>query len=681
MEQLQKTTEQSERRLTEFQSKVSQQDEHISRLEQLREQVSQQEQELGRLTEDNDVLAGQMQSMIDENKKMESELYRKANDYDTLMGRLTELQQTHVSLENELQPLREERASILRENAQLREESESLATRLHRLEATVSDQSAILSANLDTYVEMQTKLNQATEQQQDATEKSERHLTQYQNKLSQQEEQISILSTRLTKLEAEKQEALEQLQKTTEQSERRLTEFHSKVCQQDEHITRLSQYEPRMRRYREERDNLRVRCEELQKQVDNWKGLVTHSHQSQAQVAPSLNVEYDQTDDNLSSLSPTHDQPVSPLVEYQDAEALKTEQKLIHIITFAKKQQLEQAEALASLKKQISSAGSFTAEMIQLRQMNVSLTGELEDYRTQTRRLLELQPLRDERASILRENTQLREESESLAARCHRLEATVSDQSAILSANLDTYVEMQTKLNQATEQQQDVTEKSERHLTEYQNKLSQQEEQISILSTQLTKLEAEKQEALEQLQKTTEQSERHHTEFHSKVSQQDDHISRLSQYETRMRKYRDEREILRVRCKDLQKQVDNWKGLVTHSHQNQAQVAPSLNVEYDQTNDNLSSLSPTHDQPSAYTEDQHQHDRVNVKTKEGSKTAYVQKCRGGLNARSKPKVIVKRGEVFEQGTLMFVGLVNGKELAGIHMDCRVISKYISDYTH
>ena len=73
----------------------------------------------------------------------------------------------------------------------------------------------------------------------------------------------------------------------------------------------------------------------------------------------------------------------------QDAEALKAQQELIHITAFAKKQQLEQAEALASLKNRISSTGSFAEEMTQLRQMNVSLTGELEDYRTQTRRLLE----------------------------------------------------------------------------------------------------------------------------------------------------------------------------------------------------------------------------------------------------------------------------------------------------
>ena len=376
-----------------------------------------------------------------------------------------------------------------------------------------------------------------------------------------------------------------------------------------------------------------------------------------------------------------------------------------------------------------------------------TLMGRLTDLQ-QTRVSLEneLQPLREERASTLRENAHLREgsdpqnyaklkvEYESLITRCQQLESTVSKQDTLLSAHQDTNFEMQSKLSQATDPEKlnSIRIRMDRYKQERDTARLQTEE----LSTQLALREVEKQEALEQLQQTTEQSQRLLTEFQSKVSQQDDHITRLSQYETRMRKYREERENLRVRCKDLQKQVDNWKGLVTHSHQNQAQVAPSLNVEYDQTDDNLSSLSPTHDQPvsplaeyhpSAYTEDQHQHDResvgsplnelergfgsltleqskpqprkrtssgshsgrktglpydmVDVKTKEGSKTVYVQRCRGELNAKSKPKVIVKRGEVFEQGTLMFVGLVNDKELAGIHMDCRVISKYISDYNH
>ena len=286
--------------------------------------------------------------------------------------------------------------------------------------------------------------------------------------------------------------------------------------------------------------------------------------------------------------------------------------------------------------------------------------------------------------------------------------------------------EMQIKLSQATDPEKlnSIRTRMDRYKQERDAARLQNEE----LATQVAVREAEKQEAIEQLEKASEQSERRLIDYQSRLSQQDELISRLSQCEARMRKYREERDSCRVRCKDLQKQVDNWKGLLMQIQQKQTQVAPSLNVEFDQTDDSACSLSPTHDQPSsesplaeyhpsAHSEDQYQHDResvespmneverglgsltleqsnprprkrtsssgrstgipyemVDVKFKEGTKVVYVQRCRGELNPKHKPKVIVKRGDEYEQGTLMFVGMVNGKELAGIHMDCCVTSK-------
>lgn len=83
----------------------------------------------------------------------------------------------------------------------------------------------------------------------------------------------------------------------------------------------------------------------------------------------------------------------------QDAEALKNQQDLIHLTSFVKKQQLEYAEGIAGLKKQISSLDGID----QLKQMNVSLTGELEDYRVQTRRLLEDLHKKEEEIGRLKE--------------------------------------------------------------------------------------------------------------------------------------------------------------------------------------------------------------------------------------------------------------------------------------
>ncbi len=52
------------------------------------------------------------------------------------------------------------------------------------------------------------------------------------------------------------------------------------------------------------------------------------------------------------------------------------------------KQQLEHAESINSIKKQIAQVDGRTTEKQRLHQLNTQLTGELEDYRTQTKRLL-----------------------------------------------------------------------------------------------------------------------------------------------------------------------------------------------------------------------------------------------------------------------------------------------------
>ena len=72
-------------------------------------------------------------------------------------------------------------------------------------------------------------------------------------------------------------------------------------------------------------------------------------------------------------------------------------QRQIHQAEFMKKQQLEYAESLGSTKKKIAGVEKILEENIRLNQLNVNLTGELEDYRTQTKRLLtDLQHKEDE---------------------------------------------------------------------------------------------------------------------------------------------------------------------------------------------------------------------------------------------------------------------------------------------
>ena len=65
---------------------------------------------------------------------------------------------------------------------------------------------------------------------------------------------------------------------------------------------------------------------------------------------------------------------------------------------------------------------------------------------------------------------------------------------------------------------------------------------------------------------------------------------------------------------------------------------------------------------------------TNVRTKDGQITTYIQKPPMPLNPKEKP-VIVKRGEGdFETGTLMYIGMINQKEMAGIQLDIRIPSE-------
>lgn len=66
---------------------------------------------------------------------------------------------------------------------------------------------------------------------------------------------------------------------------------------------------------------------------------------------------------------------------------------------------------------------------------------------------------------------------------------------------------------------------------------------------------------------------------------------------------------------------------------------------------------------------------VPVTTKDGVVEMDLQKPSFQLNPKVKPQVIVRRDSgIFEAGTLMFVGKVGGKDLAGVQMDTRIQSK-------
>ena len=72
-------------------------------------------------------------------------------------------------------------------------------------------------------------------------------------------------------------------------------------------------------------------------------------------------------------------------------------QQLVH------KQQVEYSEAINTLQKKIGYADKVAQENTETHQMNVKLAGELEDYRSQTKRLIHDIQQKDEEMVALKQ--------------------------------------------------------------------------------------------------------------------------------------------------------------------------------------------------------------------------------------------------------------------------------------
>ena len=86
------------------------------------------------------------------------------------------------------------------------------------------------------------------------------------------------------------------------------------------------------------------------------------------------------------------------------AELVKVEQESAQMAEYMRKQQLEYQEALQSLQKRVGLADELQQENLKIHQMNLTLTGELEDYRHQTKTLLADLRLKDEEVARLQQS-------------------------------------------------------------------------------------------------------------------------------------------------------------------------------------------------------------------------------------------------------------------------------------
>ena len=347
--------------------------------------------------------------------------------------------------------------------------------------------------------------------------------------------------------------------------------------------------------------------------------------------------------------------------------------------------------------------------MTQLQETRVAMEGEIAQ-------------LREERANILQENAVLREGSqpqlyanlkskyESVFKQLREKELALSEEKKLNHELHSANLEFQQKLNQAFDSE--ALKSIQERLDRYKKERDMARAEVEDREAKLAMAEVEKQCAKDALAKYPDEA---NEMLQRKIKSLGNEISRLQEecnkYEYRMRAYREERN-------KFKQQLRHYKEAHIPDQQ-EAFMTPSLVGT--ETTERESSHSPSHERqygspvleyaPDHYTSEAHymQHHRdsdspldkprspnlryltsssseelkkhgsyfptVEVRTKNGVVSMDITRPSAKLTAKDKPQVVVKRNDVYETGTLMFLGTINGKELAGVCMDIRMESTF------
>ena len=429
--------------------------------------------------------------------------------------------------------------------------------------------------------------------------------------------------------------------------------------------------------------------------------------------------------------------PLQERVDQLEGELTKVQDTNRHL-----HQQIQQLEgdvekSCTELSKKTSDYNTLNERFAELQQTRVNLENEL-------------QPLLEERASILRENAHLLEgsdpkkhanlkkEHEALQAHCQQLKQALDEQSSLLSAHQESNAEMQQQLDKATdpERLQSIRTRMER----YKQERDAARSRIEDVEKELVIYQSEQETLTKQLQEASHQSEIRLIELQLKMTQQEKSLAKTADYEARMRRYREERNKAMSDNHVLKKQLTALEGTITDllaqsGHQDTSEYLQTLTGDFESMNlDAEIEQSLEHDQgyppgsphedyqPQLYSMDedcgdrgnyqtpldqepQYQHgavsgdrdDRqssgsrgslerpkiktVEVSTKMGVVHMNIQKPPAPLNAKDRPTVIVKKGNEYEAGTLMYIGIFSGKEIAGLQMSVRQPSKFEMPLNH
>ena len=355
---------------------------------------------------------------------------------------------------------------------------------------------------------------------------------------------------------------------------------------------------------------------------------------------------------------------------------------------------------------------------------------ELQQVRVQLEN--ELTPLRAEHAIILSENATLREGSQvekyvqlknnytALSDQCVQLQKTLTVESAINKKMELANRELQQQLEQTTDEKslQAIRDRMERYKQQLRMNVAQLQNELQAHRAQLQ----EKEETIAGLQLALKGSsaQAHHEQNEVWGKQVDSIAQKLEESDKRMRRYREERNTANIMIKSLQEQIGTLQNTVQQLQTSRAYDSYTTG-QFDSTSmvsrlqDNTSpqcdlSASSLKEQPEPYPPDaysdyrtpstqmgsvmrkpskqmssgtpsggNHKHRNslntsgtmpADVTMKDGiTRNVPIERPQYKMNPKQKPAVIVKRkGGNYETGTLVYLGVLEGKEMAGVILD-------------
>lgn len=383
-------------------------------------------------------------------------------------------------------------------------------------------------------------------------------------------------------------------------------------------------------------------------------------------------------------------------------------------------------EKAGELEEKANDYDQLMERVTELQRVRVQLENELAPLRAERATILsENATLRE--GSQVEKYVQLKNNYAALSDQCVQLQKSLTEESAINKKMELANRELQQQLEQTTDEKnlQAIRDRMER----YKHEREQLRMNVAQLQNELQEHRAEQQENQETiagLQSVLKESSQHvrHEQAEIWEKQVDSIAHKLEESDKRMRRYREERNTANIMIKSLQEQIGTLQNTVQQL-QNSRSYESYASGQFDTSmvsrlQDNTSphrdlSASPLEEQAELYSPDAYSDPHPTSQTQmgsglrkpskqtssgtpSGSHTGGNHKHRNSLNTsgivyadvtmkdgilrnvpierpqykinpKQKPAVIVRRkGGNYETGTLVFLGVLEGREMAGVILD-------------